>query len=140
MAILNSNLAVGIGAAVAATILAPVLLPVVSSIGRPLAKSLIKGGMLLYEKSREAVALAGEATEDLIAEIRSETAAARDAAGPSPEVCEPGAAQAASAAPPPREQGRPQSEPGPEAGSEAGRGEPQPERVMARTGNGAAAL
>jgi len=72
MGILNSNVAVGIGVAAAATILAPVLLPVIAGVGRPLAKSLIKGGLMLYEKGRESVAMAGEAAEDMIAEIRAE--------------------------------------------------------------------
>jgi hypothetical protein len=82
MDILKSNIAVGIGAAVAATVLAPVLIPVLSRMGRPLAKSLIRGGMLFYEKSREAVALAGETVEDLIAEVRMEDAAASGPAAP----------------------------------------------------------
>ncbi len=82
MDILKSNIAVGIGAAVAATVLAPVLIPVLSRMGRPLAKSLIRGGMLFYEKSREAVALAGETVEDLIAEVRMEDAAANGQAAP----------------------------------------------------------
>jgi len=111
MGILNSNVAVGVGAAVAATILAPVLLPVIGTVGRPLAKTLIRGGLMLYERSREAVALAGEVAEDMIAEIRAEdaaqAAAAAAAAGvgtqrqPQQETARPappgnGAAQAAS--------------------------------------------
>lgn len=80
MAIPTSNIVVGVGAAIVATILAPVLIPVLSTTGRPLAKSLIKGGMLLYEKSREALAVAGEVTEDLMAEIRAEEASRRVAA------------------------------------------------------------
>lgn len=80
MGILSSNVAVGVGAAVAATILAPVLLPVIGTVGRPLAKSFIRTGLMLYERSREAVALAGEVAEDMIAEIRAEDAAAAVAA------------------------------------------------------------
>ncbi len=72
MATLNGNLWVGVGAAVAATILAPVLLPALGAVGRPLAKSLVRGGMVLYDRSREAVALVGEAAEDIVAEIRAE--------------------------------------------------------------------
>lgn len=74
MDIVKSNIVIGIGAALAATMLAPVLLPVVASVGRPVAKALIRGGLLFYEKSREAVAVAGEAMEDLIAEVRAEEA------------------------------------------------------------------
>jgi hypothetical protein len=72
MEIFKNNLAVGITAAIAATILAPVLVPIITVAGRPLAKSLVKGGVILYEKGREAVAGAGEVVEDLIAEVRSE--------------------------------------------------------------------
>lgn len=72
MGIFNSNVVVGVGAAVAATVLAPVILPVLATVGRPLAKSLIRGGLMLYDKSREAVAMAGEVTEDLVAEVRAE--------------------------------------------------------------------
>lgn len=72
MDIIKSNVVVGVAAALAATILAPVLIPVIVTAGRPLAKSMLKGGLMLYEKSREAVANAGEVMEDLIAEVRSE--------------------------------------------------------------------
>lgn len=72
MDIVKSNIVIGVGAALAATMLAPVLLPVVASVGRPFAKALVKGGLLFYEKSREAVAVAGEAMEDLIAEVRAD--------------------------------------------------------------------
>jgi hypothetical protein len=72
MDILKSNIAVGIGVAVVATAIAPVIIPVIATVGRPLAKSFIKGGLMLYEKSREAVAGAGEVMEDLIAEVRAE--------------------------------------------------------------------
>lgn len=68
----KSNLAVAVTAALAATVLAPVLVPIITAAGRPLAKSLLKGGVILYEKGRETVAGAGEVMEDLIAEVRSE--------------------------------------------------------------------
>jgi hypothetical protein len=72
MEIFKNNLAVGITAAIAATILAPLLVPIITVAGRPLAKSLVKGGVILYEKGRETVAGAGEVVEDMIAEVRSE--------------------------------------------------------------------
>jgi hypothetical protein len=77
MGIATNNIAVGIGAAVVATVLAPVLIPVLTTTGRPLAKTLIKSAMLFYEKSREALAVAGEVAEDLMAEIRAEEALRR---------------------------------------------------------------
>jgi hypothetical protein len=72
--ILKNNIVVGLGIAVAATALAPLLLPVLGGVGRPLAKTLVKGGMALYDKGRESLALAGESLEDLMAEIRADEA------------------------------------------------------------------
>jgi hypothetical protein len=80
MDIFKSNVVVGIGAAVVATVMAPVLIPAIATVGRPLAKSLVKNGLKLYEKSREAVASAGEVMEDLIAEVRAEEGAHQPAA------------------------------------------------------------
>lgn len=77
--ILKNNFVVGIGIAIAATALAPLLLPVLGGAGRPLAKSLVKGGMSLYDKGRESLALAGESLEDLMAEIRADDAASASA-------------------------------------------------------------
>lgn len=128
MGIMNSNVAVGIGVAAAATILAPVLLPVIAGVGRPLAKSLIKGGLMLYEKGRETVAMAGEAAEDMIAEIRAEdgqrrAAAATPASAPASSAT--GATGATGGdAPMPVE--------------DAGRDRPAPSMAGAVAGNGAA--
>jgi hypothetical protein len=61
---------VGIGA----VLLAPVILPVVAGIGKPIAKSIIKGGMVAYEKSKGAFAELGETWEDMVAEARAELA------------------------------------------------------------------
>lgn len=77
----KNNIVAGVGLAFTATVLAPILLPAMGRIGRPLAKSLVRGGMMMYEKGREAVAVAGESVEDLMAEIRAEH---RQAAAPSP--------------------------------------------------------
>lgn len=68
MSIFRNNVVTGVTAALAVSI----LLPAVKKSGRPLAKSLIKGSMALYEMSREKVAQAGETMEDLIAEVRAE--------------------------------------------------------------------
>jgi hypothetical protein len=72
MDIFKSNIVIGVAAGIAATILAPVVVPVVAMAARPLTKSLLKGGVILYEKGREAIAGAGEEMEDMIAEVRSE--------------------------------------------------------------------
>lgn len=72
MSIFKNNFVVGVTAALAATIIAPVLVPAIKRGARPLAKSLVRGGILLYERSREAVASAGEMVEDVVAEIQAE--------------------------------------------------------------------
>jgi hypothetical protein len=127
MELFKSNLAVGITAAIAATVLAPVLVPILTVAGRPLVKSLVKGGVILYERGRETVAGAGEVMEDLIAEVRSEmeqprTAATDAAAGV--------AAQQPAA-------GQPADTGGAERGGE-GRASPREAATASRTtGNGA---
>jgi hypothetical protein len=116
MDIFKNNLMVGIGVAFAATVLAPVLIPVIGSVGRPFAKSLIKGGMMLYEKGREVVAVAGESVEDMMAEIRAEEAAG--GAGHAPAQPEPAAQpKAAESKPAPEAAG---GQPGTPAHSGAG--------------------
>ncbi len=65
-----TGLAIGIGSAV----IAPIVIPILASIAKPVAKASIKGGLMLYEKGREAVAEAQEVVEDLIAEAKSELA------------------------------------------------------------------
>jgi hypothetical protein len=87
----KNNVAAGVGLAFAAAVLAPILMPAMGRIGRPVAKSLVRGGMLMYERGREAMAVAGESVEDLMAEVRAETAATATA----------GAAAAPAAAPEP---------------------------------------
>lgn len=79
MDMFKSNLALGVGVAVVATALAPVLIPVLATASRPLAKSLVKGGLTLYERGRETVAHAGEVLEDLIAEIHADANAEHQA-------------------------------------------------------------
>ncbi len=64
----------GIIAGIGAVLLAPVVLPVVAGVGKPIAKSLIKGGISLYEKSKGAFAELGETWEDIVAEARAEIA------------------------------------------------------------------
>jgi len=65
---LGKGVAIGIGLALvlpaAATAMAPAL--------RPLARSLLKTGMLALEKGREASAEFGEMVEDLYAEVQEE--------------------------------------------------------------------
>lgn len=67
----------GIIAGIGAVLLAPVLIPVVASVGKPLAKSVVKGGIVLLEKSKGAFAELGETWEDIVAEARAELAEAK---------------------------------------------------------------
>ena len=64
----------GIAAGVGAVVLAPVLIPVVAKASKPVAKALIKGGIIAYKKSRSAIAETGEVLEDLVAEAKVELA------------------------------------------------------------------
>jgi hypothetical protein len=68
---LASNLLLG----AAVVVLAPIVVPAVLAGMRPVAKTLVKGGMLVYDKAREMMAEAGEQVSDLVAEARSELAA-----------------------------------------------------------------
>jgi hypothetical protein len=64
------GLAVGVGAA----LLAPIVLPLVAQVGKPLTKAAIKEGLLMYEKSKEALAEVTEVFEDIVAEAKAELA------------------------------------------------------------------
>ena len=44
---------------IAAIVLLPVLVPVVASVGKPLAKATVKGGIVLYEKGKGVIATGG---------------------------------------------------------------------------------
>lgn len=57
---------------VAAAVVAPVVLPVLGAVVRPVLKAAIKGGIILYNKSREIVAEVAESVEDLAAEAKAE--------------------------------------------------------------------
>lgn len=76
MDLFKNNIVAGVGIAFTAAVLAPILIPAMGRVGRPLTKSLVRGGMQLYEKGREVVAVAGESVEDIMAEIRAENAVA----------------------------------------------------------------
>jgi hypothetical protein len=54
---------------------APIVLPAVAAVSRPLAKTLIKGYLVLADTIKEFAAEAGEQVGDLVAEVRAERAA-----------------------------------------------------------------
>ncbi|MEX3959171.1 DUF5132 domain-containing protein [Trinickia sp. EG282A] len=68
----RGNLLAGLAVGVGAVVLAPVVLPVVAAVSKPLAKSVIKTGVILFDKGREAAAEMAEVFEDLVAEARAE--------------------------------------------------------------------
>jgi hypothetical protein len=65
-----ATILVGIGVAV----VAPTILPALASGLRPLAKAVIKGGVIIYDAVKETVAEAGEQLSDLVAEAKAELA------------------------------------------------------------------
>jgi hypothetical protein len=67
---LKTGSAMAIGAGV--VLLAPIVVPVLASVMKPLAKAVMKGGMLAYENARIALAETKETIEDIAAEARSE--------------------------------------------------------------------
>ncbi len=74
---LISNLLIG----AAAIVLAPVVVPAVLAGMRPVAKTLVKGGVMVYDKTREMVAEVGEQMGDIVAEARSELTASAASQG-----------------------------------------------------------
>ena len=71
-----SSLAVGAGV----VLLAPVVIPVVGAVLKPVAKAVIKGGLLAYEGAKVSIAETKETIEDLAAEAKSEMAQEEKAA------------------------------------------------------------
>jgi hypothetical protein len=65
---LMSNLLIG----AAAVVVAPIVVPAVLAGVRPVAKTLMKGGIYVYDTAREMVAEAGEQLGDLVAEAHAE--------------------------------------------------------------------
>lgn len=59
---------------------APIVLPAVAAVSRPLAKTLIKGYLVLADTLKEFAAEAGEQVSDLIAEVQAERGATVGAA------------------------------------------------------------
>ena len=59
---------VGVGVA----LVAPIVVPALAGSMRLLAKAVMKGGMLVYDKGAEVIAEASEQLSDMIAEVRSE--------------------------------------------------------------------
>jgi hypothetical protein len=71
-----SNVLVGVGIA----LVAPMVVPALAEGMRPLAKTVLKGGLIAYDKGAEILAEASEQLSDLVAEVRSEIHTTRVAA------------------------------------------------------------
>ena len=76
----SGNLASGIIIGAGAALLLPVAGKMLASIGRPLVKESMKGGLYLVDKGKTVAAETRETFEDLSAEARSELASAKKAA------------------------------------------------------------
>ncbi|WP_162560096.1 DUF5132 domain-containing protein [Methylotetracoccus oryzae] len=73
------GVAIGVGVAAAGAFLLPAV--------RPVARAVLKTAILSFEKGREVVAEAGEAFEDIVAEVKAELASERlGVAEPVPEA------------------------------------------------------
>ena len=75
MKILGNGLSMGslaVGAGV--VLLAPVVIPVVGALLKPVAKALIKGGIMAYEGAKVSIAETKETLEDIAAEAKAEIA------------------------------------------------------------------
>lgn len=64
------SLAIGVGV----VLLAPVVVPIIGSVLKPLAKGVIKGGLLAYEGAKVSIAETKETFEDIAAEAKAEIA------------------------------------------------------------------
>jgi hypothetical protein len=68
----KGNIIAVLGIGIVAAVLVPIALPVVARAAKPFAKALVKSGIVVYEKGREAVAELGEVMEDVVAEAKAE--------------------------------------------------------------------
>jgi len=66
----GGGLMMGIAAGVGEALVAPVLIPAL----RPIAKSILKAGLIAYDQGRVALAELNEQTGDMLAEAREELA------------------------------------------------------------------
>jgi hypothetical protein len=75
----NGGIGYGIAIGIGAALLVPVLAKFLSSVGKPLLKESIKGGLILLEKSKVAAAEMKEIVEDITAEAKAEMASSQKA-------------------------------------------------------------
>lgn len=75
----GTQLLAGLAIGAAVVLLAPVVLPVVAGMAKSLTKASIKGGLILFEKGKVAIAEAQETIEDLTAEAKAELSEEQEA-------------------------------------------------------------
>lgn len=85
------NTAIGVGVAVAVPVAVAALAPYL----RPAARSVVKAGLLVFERGREVTAELGESMDDLVAEVREELRDQHVAAAATMADAETGTAQSA---------------------------------------------
>lgn len=86
--ILQSDGAKGVAIGVGAVLVGLAAIPTLIMVGRPVARVAIKSGILFLEKGREAMAIATESLDDLVAEVQSELVTGRGGETRSPEETE----------------------------------------------------
>jgi hypothetical protein len=79
-ALFKRNVVTGVVLVAGVAVLVPGALPAAVRFLRPAAKSLMKGGLMLYARGRESLAETGEVVEDIVAEVKADLAADQAAA------------------------------------------------------------
>lgn len=74
----KNDLARGMALGVSAALVAMAAIPVIITASRPLARVAVKSSLLVLEKGREAMAVAEEHFEDIVAEVKAEMVAERE--------------------------------------------------------------
>lgn len=76
--ILKSNAMKGLAVNLTAAIVVPIAVRALAPLVRPLARSTLKAGVIVYEKMRETAAEFGEMVDDVVAEVHEEMQDARE--------------------------------------------------------------
>lgn len=75
----QDDLLKGVGLGLGAAILIPIMAAALAPVVQPLARSVLKAGIRVYEKGRETLETVGETLEDVVAEVQEEMVEAREA-------------------------------------------------------------
>lgn len=67
----------GLGLGIGAVILVPILGSALAKVGKPLAKTVVKTGIVTYQKTKGLLVEVAEGIEDIVAESRAELAETR---------------------------------------------------------------